>query len=47
MAYLQLALVGIPAVVYQRDTLTMETWQHWEIPAYIMQYLRFKNFVKK
>ena len=46
MAYLQLALVGIPAVVYQRDTLTMETWQHWETPAYIMQYLRFKNFVK-
>lgn len=43
MTYLQLSLIGVPAIVYQRDTLTMKTWQKWETPAYIMQYLRFKN----
>lgn len=44
MTYLQLSLIGVPAIVYQRDTLTMKTWQKWETPAYIMQYLRFKKF---
>lgn len=41
MTYLQLALAGIPAVVYHRDGLTLETWDRWETPAYIMQYPRF------
>ena len=44
MTYLQLSLVGVPAIVYQRDTLTMKTWQKWETPAYIMQHLRFKKY---
>lgn len=43
MAYLQLSLAGVPAIIYQRDTLTMQTWQRWETPAYIIQWLRFKN----
>lgn len=43
MTYLQLSLAGIPAVVYQQNTLTLETWQSWETPAYIMQYTRFRN----
>lgn len=43
MTYLQLGLAGIPAVIYRRNTLTMETWERWETPAYIMQYSRFKN----
>ncbi len=43
MTYLQLSLAGVSAVVYQRDTLSMQTWQRWETPAYIMQYLRFRN----
>lgn len=41
MTYLQLALAGIPAVIYHRDGLTLETWDRWETPAYIMQYPRF------
>lgn len=41
MTYLQLALTGIPAVVYHRDGITLETWDKWETPAYIMQYPRF------
>ena len=43
MTYLQLSLAGVSAVVYQRDTLSMQTWQRWETPTYIMQYLRFRN----
>lgn len=43
MSYLQLSLAGVPAVVYHRDTMTMKTWQRWETPAYIMQWIRFRN----
>lgn len=43
MSYLQLGLAGIPAVIYRRNTLTMETWECWKTPAFIMQWLRFKD----
>lgn len=46
MAFLQLGLAGIPAVIYKRDTLSMQTWERWETPAYIMQRYRFKNCLK-
>lgn len=46
MTYLQLGLAGIPAVIFKRDTLSMQTWERWETPAYIMQYTRFKDFLK-
>lgn len=44
MTYLQLALAGIPAVIYHRNGLTLETWDRWETPAYIMQYPRFVKY---
>lgn len=44
MTYLQLALTGIPAVIYHRNGLTLETWDRWETPAYIMQYPRFVKY---
>ena len=47
MSYLQLGLAGIPAIIYQRDTLTMETWDRWETPAYIMQWHRFKDCLRE
>lgn len=47
MTYLQLSLAGIPAIVYQQNTLTLETWQRWETPAYIMQYTRFRNALRR
>lgn len=47
MSYLQLSLAGIPAVIFQRDGITLETWERWETPAYIMNYSRFKNAFKK
>lgn len=43
MSYLQLGLAGIPAIIYKRNALTMETWERWDTPAYIMQYMRFRN----
>ena len=46
MSYLQLGLAGIPAVIFKRDTISMQTWERWETPAYIMQYTRFKNFLE-
>lgn len=46
MTYLQLGLAGIPAIIYKRNTLTMQTWERWETPAYIMQWMRFRNVFK-
>lgn len=36
MAYLQLALLGIPAVVVHGDTISMKEWSHWYTPAHIL-----------
>lgn len=46
MTYLQLGLAGIPAVILRQNTITLETWERWETPAYIMQYSRFKDVLK-
>lgn len=43
MCYLQLGLAGIPAVIYRRDTLTMQTWECWKTPSYVMQWPRFRK----
>ena len=47
MTYLQLSLAGIPAIVLHQNALSLETWGSWETPAYIMQYSRFKDCLKK
>ena len=44
MAYLQLSLAGIPAAIYHRDGLSLETWDVWKTPPYLMQYTRFKKY---
>lgn len=36
MAYVQLTLLGIPAVVFQRNTLTGETFSAWPTPWHIL-----------
>lgn len=36
MAYLQLALLGIPAVVILGNSLTLEEREHWYTPAHIL-----------
>lgn len=44
MAYIQLSLAGVPAIVEQRNALTMELIGGvWKTPAYLLQYSRFKN----
>jgi type I restriction-modification system DNA methylase subunit len=35
MAYLQLSLLGIPAVIIHGNSLTGEEWSRWYTPAYI------------
>lgn len=46
MCYLQLGLAGIPAIIYKRNTLTMETWEEWITPAYLMHWRRFEKYRK-
>lgn len=36
MAYLQLSLLGIPAVIIHGNNLTNEVWSRWYTPAYIL-----------
>lgn len=36
MAYLQLSLLGIPAVIIRGNSLTDEEWSRWYTPAYII-----------
>jgi hypothetical protein len=44
MTYLQLSLAGVPAIVKHTNSLTRETWDIWKTPAFIMQYMRFRQF---
>ena len=46
MTYIQLSLLGVPAVVYHRDGLSLETWDCFHTPALCMQWLKFKDYVK-
>ena len=46
MTYLQLSLLGIPAVIYHRDAISLKTWDKWETPPLLMQWLRFRDKVR-
>lgn len=46
MTYIQLSLFGIPAVVYQRDTLRMETFDEWLTPAFLFNYAKFRKYYR-
>ncbi|MBR7072062.1 MAG: N-6 DNA methylase [Eubacterium sp.] len=35
MSYLQLSLLGIPAVIIHGNTLIVQEWSHWFTPAYV------------
>lgn len=43
MTYIQLSLLGIPAIVKNQDALTLETMSVWYTPTYIWDLWRFKN----
>lgn len=42
MAYVQLSLLGVPAVIVHGNTLTLETWDAWYTPAHILHGWEFK-----
>ena len=46
MAYIQLSLLGIPAVIFQRDTLSLQTWDEWHTPALVFNWIKFRKYVK-
>lgn len=47
MCYVQLSLLGAPAIVCIGDTLKVEVWEELHTPFYVYNYLRFKNWHKK
>lgn len=47
MCYLQLSLLGIPAVVYNGNTLSMEMFSEWKTPTYILGGWWYKKQKKK
>ena len=36
MTYVQLSLLGIPAIVIHGNTITLEEWHHWRTPMHIL-----------
>lgn len=44
MAYLQLSLTGVPAIIRHMNSLTQEIWSVWKTPALIFQYHRFYKY---
>lgn len=44
MCYLQLSLAGVPAIIKQQNALSRELWQVWRTPAYLLQFMRFRQF---
>jgi hypothetical protein len=38
MAYVQLSLLHIPAVVYHGNSLSVETWSTWRTPAHVLGF---------
>lgn len=45
MAYLQLSLAAIPAVILHQNALTLETWETWHTPALCLNWMRFVDKV--
>lgn len=46
MCYIQLSLLGIPAIVKRQNTLTLEIYDTWLTPAFIMNSYKFKDEFK-
>ncbi|MDO4563691.1 MAG: N-6 DNA methylase [Clostridia bacterium] len=43
MAYLQLSLYGIPAIIIHGNSLTSEEWSRWYTPMYMIEGWAFKE----
>lgn len=46
MTYVALSLLGVPAIVQEKNAISEELYDTFETPAYKMQYLRFKDVVR-
>ena len=46
MAYLQLSLYGIPAVIIHGNSLSLEEWSKWYTPVYMMNGWPFKERIE-
>ncbi len=46
MAYLQLALAGVPAIILHQNALTLETWDEWHTPVLCLNWMRFRRTIK-
>lgn len=46
MAYIQLSLYGIPAVIIHGNSLTMQEWSQWYTPVYILNGWQWKQYQK-
>lgn len=44
MAYLQLSLAGVPAIIKHQDAFSRQLWDVWKTPAFIFQYHRFHKY---
>lgn len=47
MAYLQLSLAGVPAIIEHGNSLTLEIWDVWETPAYLFNYQHFQPVLRR
>lgn len=43
MAYIQLSLYGIPAVVVHGDSLFLKEWSHWYTPIYVLNMWDYRR----
>jgi hypothetical protein len=46
MSYIQLALLDIPAIILEMDTLTQEIKDSWRTIGYYRKYKEFNNEFK-
>ncbi len=44
MAYVQLSLAGVPAIVKHQDSISRTLYSVWKTPAFVMQYPRFREY---
>ena len=43
MTYVQLSLLGVPALVSHRNTISMETWSQWRTPVWWLHGFEYRE----
>lgn len=47
MTYVQLSLLGIPALVSHRNTISMETWDQWRTPVWWLNGFEYREAARR